>query len=264
MSNGIPYTPPEICEAFKGDCYSVETSADVWAFAILLYCTLTGNFPWELANVTDSYYVEFLAWQRRKSTKIPSQWTRFWPRSLQMFRKLLEIKPDRRCPISDVTKFIEDEWLIKTTPNGNSSAVDHSVSGSSFTGSTNNHHHVTHESPSTRVSHYAGAIETTRFSKPALHDRRIKDWLLTTWLGQNSKRAFVTIATQLRCRDNRVYLVTSTFFVLVLITAFYCGLVHVTVNPLLVHYANKIVRARWHAKCFFFILLFQMFWWVVV
>jgi serine/threonine-protein kinase SBK len=70
VSNGIPYTPPEICEAFKGDCYSVDTGADVWAFAILLYTTLTGNFPWEMANVSDSYYVEFLAWQRHKTTKV--------------------------------------------------------------------------------------------------------------------------------------------------------------------------------------------------
>ena len=114
VSAGIPYTPPEICEALKGERYTVETSADVWAFAVLLFCCLTGNFPWELAHPKDSYFHEFVQWQKRKRTKTPSQWKRFSPRLMRLFRRLLEIKSDKRCGIKEVAKFIDDPWLVES------------------------------------------------------------------------------------------------------------------------------------------------------
>jgi len=115
VSTGIPYTPPEICEALKGERYTVESSADVWAFAVLLFCTLTGNFPWELAKQSDMFFTEFSAWQRRKCSKIPSQWRRFTPRLMRLFRKLLDIRPDKRCIIKEVFKYIDDDWIANTT-----------------------------------------------------------------------------------------------------------------------------------------------------
>jgi serine/threonine-protein kinase SBK len=116
VSQGIPYTPPEICEASKGEKYTVETSADVWAFAVLLFCTLTGNFPWELAHCRDSYFTEFFRWQRRKSSKVPSQWRRFSPRLLRLFRRMLEVKPEKRCDVKEVLKFLDDDWVIAGPP----------------------------------------------------------------------------------------------------------------------------------------------------
>jgi hypothetical protein len=206
--------------------------------------------------------------------QVPSQWTRFWPKALQMFRKLLEIKPDRRCPINEVARYLDDEWLIKATPSasstpstsvggandrhsatstaigshGASSTVNHSIGstvnhpiGSTINHSTGsavnhsigstinhsigstlnhsigstinhsigstvnhsigstvnhpisglgtssavNHYHVTHDLPSSRglIGHCVVGgppVEVSRYRKPALHDRRIKDWLLTT------------------------------------------------------------------------------------
>ena len=111
VSTGIPYTPPEICEAIKGERYSVELSADVWAFAVLIFCTLTGNFPWELAHQKDVFFCEFTSWQKRKTTKLPSQWKKFTPRALRMFRRMLEPKLDRRCAIREVYKYLDDSWL---------------------------------------------------------------------------------------------------------------------------------------------------------
>ena len=111
VSTGIPYTPPEICEAIKGERYTVETSADVWGFGVLLFCALTGNFPWELAHHRDVFFTEFSHWQKRKTTKVPSQWRRFSVRLMRCFRRMLELKSDRRCPIKEAYKYLDDNWL---------------------------------------------------------------------------------------------------------------------------------------------------------
>jgi len=121
VSRGIPYTPPEICRASRGDQYSVETGHDVWAFGVLLFCALTGNFPWELAYGGDSYYIEFAAWHHRGSSKLPSssssrlpppQWRRFTPRLMQLFRRLLDPKPEKRCEMNEIHKFIAADWIL--------------------------------------------------------------------------------------------------------------------------------------------------------
>lgn len=121
-TNGsIPYTPPEICEAVRNENISVEASGDVWAFGVLLFCMLTGNFPWENADIGDIYFNEFVSWQRRKTTKIPSQWKRFTPRLLRYFRKCLDIKPERRCDVKEIAKYVNDVWLLPAKSSDESS-----------------------------------------------------------------------------------------------------------------------------------------------
>lgn len=111
-SNGsIPYTPPEVCEAVRNESIGVSAGGDVWAFGVLLFCTLTGNFPWENADIGDIYFNEFVMWQRRKSLKIPSQWQNFTPRLLRFCRKILDIKPEKRCHVREITKYINDPWI---------------------------------------------------------------------------------------------------------------------------------------------------------
>ena len=114
-TNGsIPYTPPEICEAVRNESITVSTNGDVWAFGVLMFCMLTGNFPWENADIGDMYFNEFVTWQRRKTTKIPSQWKKFTPRLLRYFRKALDIKTERRCEIREISKYLNDNWLLPT------------------------------------------------------------------------------------------------------------------------------------------------------
>ncbi|XP_069510565.1 serine/threonine-protein kinase SBK1-like [Ambystoma mexicanum] len=113
VSGTIPYTAPELCEASKHDGFLVNYSIDVWAFGVLLFCTLTGNFPWEKALNSDTFYEEFLHWQRFRNAEVPSQWGRFTPNALKMFRKLLSIEPQKRCSIKDVLCFFGKCWLVK-------------------------------------------------------------------------------------------------------------------------------------------------------
>lgn len=112
VSKGIPYTPPEVCSALKGEQYAVDTAADVWGFAVLIFCALTGNFPWELAHLSDTFYGEFAGWQRRKALRTPSQWKMFTSRLMRLFRRMLEPRPERRCSIQELCKYTDDVWLL--------------------------------------------------------------------------------------------------------------------------------------------------------
>ena len=162
VSTGIPYTPPEICEALKGERYTVETSADVWAYAVLVFCSLTGNFPWELAHHTDLFFTEFCSWQRRKATRTPSQWRRFTPRLMRLFRRMLESRAEKRCPIKEVFKYMEDDWIAssKTSDDQEDSAASDPMDD--LNNMLEKH-----------------GIETKVSKK--IRQRRISEWVMSTW-----------------------------------------------------------------------------------
>lgn len=101
--------------------FCVDYSTDVWAFGVLLFCMLTGNFPWEKALPTDSFYQEFVRWQRRRTNAVPSQWRRFTEQALRMFRRLLSVEQDRRCSVKEVFGYFSHSWMLDTeNNNGNS------------------------------------------------------------------------------------------------------------------------------------------------
>ncbi|CAN9505979.1 unnamed protein product [Ophioblennius macclurei] len=111
VSGTIPYTAPELCEAARPD--GVDTSADVWALGVLLFCMLTGNFPWEKATPTDAFYEEFARWQRRRRLgAAPSQWRRFTGEALQMFHLLLCVERECRCAAKDIFGYLGHCWML--------------------------------------------------------------------------------------------------------------------------------------------------------
>ncbi|XP_027897893.1 serine/threonine-protein kinase SBK1-like [Xiphophorus couchianus] len=122
VSGTIPYTAPELCNAAPHDGFSVDFSTDVWAFGVLLFCMLTGNFPWEKAMPNDAFYKEFVRWQRRRSGAAPSQWRRFTDEALRMFRRLLSIEQQRRCAVKEVFSYFNHSWMLDTE-NGNGGAA---------------------------------------------------------------------------------------------------------------------------------------------
>ncbi|XP_033115023.1 serine/threonine-protein kinase SBK1-like [Anneissia japonica] len=116
-AHSIPYTPPEICKAVKHEGYSVELGQDVWSFAVLVFCTLTGSFPWEKADQTDQYFSDFSKWVKRRSHVLPQDWRMFTPRLLKFYRKALDLKTSRRCAITDFFKYVEDDWITPSKRN---------------------------------------------------------------------------------------------------------------------------------------------------
>lgn len=113
VSGTIPYTAPEVCRASRAEGFLVTTSLDVWAFGVLVFCMLTGNFPWEAALPVDAFYEEFRRWQKAGCPMgtYPSQWRRFTDDALRMFQRLLAAEPEKRCGVKDVFCFIKYELV---------------------------------------------------------------------------------------------------------------------------------------------------------
>ncbi|XP_055038700.1 serine/threonine-protein kinase SBK1 [Misgurnus anguillicaudatus] len=113
ISGTIPYTAAEVCQASVSEGIIVATTQDVWAFGVLLFCMLTGNFPWEAALPSDAFFAEFQRWQRGACPPgvVPSQWRRFSDDALRMFGRLLALEPERRCGVKEVFYFLKYDLL---------------------------------------------------------------------------------------------------------------------------------------------------------
>ncbi|KAM6957096.1 serine/threonine-protein kinase SBK1 [Aplochiton taeniatus] len=124
VSGTIPYTAPELCDPARHEGFCVEYSTDVWAFGVLLFCMLTGNFPWEKAMPSDGFYEEFVRWQRRRTATVPSQWRRFTDEALRMFRRLLAIERQRRCAVKEVFGYFNHCWMLDTENGAGGAPLD--------------------------------------------------------------------------------------------------------------------------------------------
>uniref|UniRef100_A0A8C2G2C4 Serine/threonine-protein kinase SBK1 n=1 Tax=Cyprinus carpio TaxID=7962 RepID=A0A8C2G2C4_CYPCA len=124
VSGTIPYTAPELCDTSKHEGFCVDYSTDVWAFGVLLFCMLTGNFPWEKAMPSDSFYEEFVRWQRQRTSAVPSQWRRFTDKALRMFRKLLALEQEHRCSVREVYVHFSQCWMLDGQAALNSSSEE--------------------------------------------------------------------------------------------------------------------------------------------
>ena len=114
VCGSIPYTPPEICSASDEVGFFADPSCDVWSVGILLFCMLTGSFPWEQATLNDPNYYDFVQWQCGTTSKPPRMWQRFSPKLLSLFNKMLAMHPEDRCSITEVYSYLNDSWLINT------------------------------------------------------------------------------------------------------------------------------------------------------
>lgn len=115
-TRSLPTCPPEIWEAVHLEGYSVELGSDVWQIGMFIFSSLTAKFPWEKADITDSRFNEFLDWQKRKTTRTPREFKRFTPRLLRMMRRLMDPKPSKRYPVTEVNKYYGDRWLMVRSP----------------------------------------------------------------------------------------------------------------------------------------------------
>ncbi|CAL4135622.1 unnamed protein product [Meganyctiphanes norvegica] len=109
----VPWAPPEVCRAVYNEGYHIETSMDSWQLGVLIFVCLTGSFPWYSADITDRHYNAWVAWHKRKTTKIPRRFKCFTPRLLRLLRRLLEPKADKRAGVREVYKYMSDPWLMK-------------------------------------------------------------------------------------------------------------------------------------------------------
>ncbi|KAJ8395093.1 hypothetical protein AAFF_G00035490 [Aldrovandia affinis] len=120
ISGTLPYMAPELCAVVAEDGerapgvapLSVEPSLDTWAFGVVIFCILTGFFPWERCTPDDDFYQEFADWRRDPATAdVPSQWQRFTPACLAMFSRLLALDANDRCSVGEVGACVDEDWL---------------------------------------------------------------------------------------------------------------------------------------------------------
>ena len=116
VCGSIPYTPPEICNVPDEVGFFVDTSCDVWSVGILLFCMLTGNFPWEQATLSDPNYYEFVQWQCGATDKPLCTWQVFSPTLLSLFNQMLAKHPEDRCNITEVYKYLNNSWFLSFCP----------------------------------------------------------------------------------------------------------------------------------------------------
>ncbi|XP_044735155.1 serine/threonine-protein kinase meng-po [Chrysoperla carnea] len=107
-----PFVPPELYEVLSNERYHCKAANDTWQLGILIFVCLTGCPPWQSADcIGDLAYASFWRYQKRRVTKIPHQFKRFTPRLLRMFRRMFEHKPEKRSPVAEVNKYLNDAWI---------------------------------------------------------------------------------------------------------------------------------------------------------
>ncbi|CAG2163136.1 unnamed protein product [Oppiella nova] len=122
----LPSCPPEVWEAVLLEGYNIQIGSDVWQLAMMVYVCLTTRFPWDKADITDPKFTEFVEWQKRKTTRTPKEFRVFSPRLLRLMRRLMELKPMKRYPVTEVNKYLRDRWLVHKSQRA-SSVHSHSI-----------------------------------------------------------------------------------------------------------------------------------------
>ncbi|KAF3860012.1 hypothetical protein F7725_000267 [Dissostichus mawsoni] len=126
ITGTLPYMAPELCTValMEGQKevttppLSVEPSLDTWAFGVVIFCILTGYFPWERCMDSDDFYQEFADWCTMEETPtteedVPPLWQRFTSEAMEMFSKLLAPDLAKRCTVGEVKAYVEKDWLKK-------------------------------------------------------------------------------------------------------------------------------------------------------
>ncbi|XP_054655736.1 serine/threonine-protein kinase SBK1-like [Dunckerocampus dactyliophorus] len=126
ITGTLPYMAPELCTVALLDGQkevtapplSVEPSLDTWAFGVVIFCILTGYFPWDRCMDSDDYYQEFADWSKlgdsaNTEDDIPPLWKKFTPEAMELFGKLLALDAEKRSTVGEVREYVEKAWLKK-------------------------------------------------------------------------------------------------------------------------------------------------------
>uniref|UniRef100_A0A3Q2PN18 SH3 domain binding kinase family, member 3 n=1 Tax=Fundulus heteroclitus TaxID=8078 RepID=A0A3Q2PN18_FUNHE len=118
---------------------SVQPSIDSWALGVLIYCLLTGCFPWEESTHDAPGYRKFKQWfdreaekedktghveeevdsyrimeQKQRSNPPPSQFEGLSPLVMTLLKELLHPDPKHRASPEEILSYLGGPWLMET------------------------------------------------------------------------------------------------------------------------------------------------------
>ncbi|XP_070258119.1 serine/threonine-protein kinase SBK2 [Myotis yumanensis] len=109
----LPYTAPELCAPPPlPDGLPIQPALDAWALGVLLFCLLTGYFPWDQPRAeADPFFEDFLAWQASgQPADRPQPWVGLAPAADALLWGLLDPQPRKRSPVSSVHRYLGRPW----------------------------------------------------------------------------------------------------------------------------------------------------------
>lgn len=110
----IPYTAPELSNTADAQGVPIDTSLDAWAFGVLLFCLLTGYFPWEQSLPEDPFFEDFMLWQETGLDEdLPRHWKRLTAEAALMLRSLLALDPAERGPVGGALRYVDRPWRLE-------------------------------------------------------------------------------------------------------------------------------------------------------
>ncbi|XP_077349914.1 serine/threonine-protein kinase SBK1-like [Lithobates pipiens] len=110
------YMAPEMLDITISDGLVVDGSLDVWSFAVIIYCLITGEIPWRVATLDDEGYKHYVDWQNNFHMDNPPKAWRKIPTGMQrMFINLLAIDYMKRSKATDILNYVSERWKKETT-----------------------------------------------------------------------------------------------------------------------------------------------------
>lgn len=107
------YMPPELIRISSPNAqYTVLKSADVWAFAIVMYAVIFADLPWDKALLqTDPDYTEFVSSCDQYLISKMQPWSLLATNMQSTMFRMLAPDPRDRASMSEVAAEVRGRWL---------------------------------------------------------------------------------------------------------------------------------------------------------
>ncbi|XP_073408153.1 serine/threonine-protein kinase SBK2-like [Dendrobates tinctorius] len=113
VSGVIPYTAPELSNTQNGEAVPIDFTLDAWAFGVLLFCLITGYFPWEKTLSSDPFFEDFIIWQETgRHDQLAWHWKKLTSEAKDMLKHLMALNPCNRSPVNKALWYMDYPWRV--------------------------------------------------------------------------------------------------------------------------------------------------------